>query len=306
MRVLVTGATGFVGGAAVRALLRHGHTVLGLVRDPAKAAAITAAGAEVFAGDMWRPESYEPRVADVDAVVHAAQQKTVGRWTRAKIAALHESDALMTRALARACLAQRKTLIYTSGALTHARYGGVRVDESMPARPCLLASGHAEMEAELKRQVREQGLCATIVSPGFVYGAGGIFALMAKLICRGQYRLIGPADNLWSLVHIDDVGEATAMALMHGKAGESYFLGDDHPLPRREVIDRLAAALAKPRPKTVPRFLAQLLFGRPLVEAITAPLLISNEKAKRELGWSPLHASYAECLPAVVGEMPGM
>lgn len=303
MRVLVTGATGFVGSAAVRALLRHGHTVLGLVRDPAKARAITAAGAEVFAGDMWKPETYEPRVAEVDAVIHAAQQKTEGRWTRAKIHAMHESDARMTRSLAGACVAQQKPFVYTSGALTHARYGGARVDESMPARPCLLASGHAEMEAELVALARTQGLRATIISPGFVYGAGGILQTMANLIRRGQYRLIGPADNFWSLVHIDDVGEAYPLVLAKGKPGEAYFLGDDNPLPRREVVERLADVLGAPRPKPVPRFLAQLLFGRPLVEAITAPLYISNERAKRELGWRPNHASYVTSLPAALAEM---
>ena len=303
MRVLVTGATGFVGSAAVRALLRHGHNVLGLVRNPAKARAITAAGAEVFAGDMWKPETYEPRVAEVDAVIHAAQQKTEGRWTRAKIHAMHESDARMTRSLASACLAQQKPFVYTSGALTHARYGGARVNESMPARPCLLASGHAEMEAELVELARTKGLRATIISPGFVYGAGGILETMAKLIRRGQYRLIGPADNFWSLVHIDDVGEAYPLVLAKGKSGEAYFLGDDNPLPRREVVDRLADALGAPRPKPVARLLAQLFFGRPLVEAITAPLYISNEKAKRELGWQPSHASYVTSLPGTLAEM---
>ncbi|MBX3414285.1 MAG: NAD-dependent epimerase/dehydratase family protein [Pirellulales bacterium] len=303
MRVLVTGATGFVGSAAVRALRRHGHAVWGLVRDPAKAPPLTAIGAEVFAGDMWRPETYVPRVSEVDAVIHAAQQRTTGRWTRAKIHAMHESDTRMTRSLAAACLAEQKPFVYTSGALTHARYGGARVDESMPARPCLLARGHAEMEAELVSLARTRGLRATIISPGFVYGAGGILETMARLMRRGQYRLIGPADNRWSLVHIDDLGEAYALVLEHGRPGEAYFLGDDHPLSRREVVHRLAAVLDTPAPKAVPRLLAQLLFGRPLVEAITAPLYISNEKAKRELHWQPSHVNYADSLPAVVAGM---
>src|SRR5687767_6214877 len=106
MKVLVTGASGFVGSSIMAALLRHGHQVLGLVRTPAKAEALAAHGAEAALGDMWRPETYGPLVSRVDAVIHAAQQPPQGRWTRRVIDEMHRSDALMTRTLACACLAE--------------------------------------------------------------------------------------------------------------------------------------------------------------------------------------------------------
>jgi uncharacterized protein YbjT (DUF2867 family) len=96
MRVLVTGATGFVGRAIAHALLRREHRLLGLVRNPDKARDLFAAGAELARGDMWQPETYEPLIAEVDAVIHAAQEVTQGRFTRRNIRAMHESDALMT------------------------------------------------------------------------------------------------------------------------------------------------------------------------------------------------------------------
>src|SRR5262245_16219116 len=98
MKLLVTGATGFVGAAVVRALLRRGHHVTGLVRSPAKSRPLEEAGMTVAIGDMWRPDTYVPLVSGVEAVVHAAQQPPQGRWTRRKIGAMHQSDALMTRA----------------------------------------------------------------------------------------------------------------------------------------------------------------------------------------------------------------
>jgi uncharacterized protein YbjT (DUF2867 family) len=67
MRVLVTGATGFVGGV-VRALLADGHEVHGLVRDPGAAAALQRDGIIMHAGDMRQPATYVPLVGQMDAV----------------------------------------------------------------------------------------------------------------------------------------------------------------------------------------------------------------------------------------------
>jgi uncharacterized protein YbjT (DUF2867 family) len=86
MRVLVTGATGFVGGGVVRALLAEGHEVHGLVRDVAAAGALERDGVALRAGDMREPASYVPLVGQVDAVVQAAQLATSGRVTRARTA----------------------------------------------------------------------------------------------------------------------------------------------------------------------------------------------------------------------------
>ncbi len=81
MQVLVTGATGFVGSAVVRALRWHGHSVLALVRDAAKGRKLARRGVQVAAGDMLRPETYEPLVSRVDAVAHCARLPLAGRWT---------------------------------------------------------------------------------------------------------------------------------------------------------------------------------------------------------------------------------
>lgn len=303
MRLLVTGATGFVGSAVAQSLMRHSHAVVGLVRDPAKGAALQELGAELAVGDMWHPETYVPLVDRVDAVVHAAQQKTAGRWTGRKIAAMHRSDAVMTRALAQACLQQDKLFVYSSGTLTHAGYGGEWIDEFMPPRSCQLAQGHADMEAELLTLHKKSGLRALIMSPGYIYGAGGLLQMMVELLLRQQYRIIGDGANFWSMVHVDDVGEAYALALTQGRPGDRYFLADDHPLTRRAVVDSLTDALGLARVGKVPGWLIGLLFGFPAVEAITASVRVRNDKTKSDLGWRPRHESFQETLPDVLHEL---
>lgn len=303
MNVLVTGATGFVGSAITRALARQGHSVLALVRSPAKAEAIRAECVEPALGDMWQPSTYVPLVARVEAVIHAAQQLPSGRWSRRQISEMHRSDALMTRELALACLAQSKPLIYTSGALTHRGRGDEWIDERTPARPCLLARGHAEMERELFTMHRERGLRVIVMSPTFVYGGGGLLKLTSDLLRQKQYRVIGNGQNYCSLVHVDDVADAYVLALARGRIGESYFLADGAPLRRREFVDRLSDAFDLPRVGHVPGWLVGLLMGFPMVEALSAPLRVRSTKAREELGWRPQFESFGEGLPNV---LPGL
>jgi nucleoside-diphosphate-sugar epimerase len=300
MRILVTGATGFVGSAVVRTLLGRGHDVWGLVRSQARVSDSMPAGAKLIIGDMRQPASYLPLVGHVDAVIHAAQQKPCGRWTNRKIIAMHRSDATITRALAEACLASRRHLIYTSGALTNGPGidGWIRPDSPMSA--CMLARGHAAMVQELLALHGRRNLPTTIISPGFVYGPGGFLAETIKLLLGHRYRVIGSGENLWSLVHVDDLADLYALVVEQGRVGSNYFVSDDFPLSRRDVIDCLTNLLGLERVPNVSRWLAGLFLGRPLVEALCAPLVICDQRPKEVLGWAPRYRTFCEGLPDVV------
>ena len=125
MKVFVTGATGFVGQAVVGELRRRNHEVVGLVRDAHKGQALEQCAVTFLVGDMFKPESYEGAVPTVDAVIHTAQYSIQGRLTRKKFAQIEQADMLMTRTLARACLAHNKKLLYTSGVFNYGDHGRV-------------------------------------------------------------------------------------------------------------------------------------------------------------------------------------
>ena len=281
MRVLVTGATGCVGSAVVRALLDQGHDVIALVRDASRGRWLQSTRIELAVGDLRHPESYVSRVSDVDAVIHAAHEKLRGRWTRRRIAAVKHTDRIATRAIASACLAQGKRLIYTSGAMAHASHGDAWIDERTKLNPVLAAKGHAEMVEELTQAHRKEGLDAVIVTPGFVYGNGGLLSEMVTLLHNRQYRIIDSGDNFWSFVHADDLGAGYVLALERGRAGSNYFFSDGTPLRRREAIDLITDELALDRVGHVPGWLVGMLYGFPMVEAVNASIRMRNDRATR-------------------------
>jgi len=174
MRVLVTGATGFVGRSVTMALLGDGHEVHGLVRDPASARGLREAGVSLHAGDMREPGTYVPLVGQVDAVVQAAQLSTAGRVTRAKARAVFAAEHTMTSALAQACLDQHKRLVYTGGCFDWGDHGEELITEQTPLSPSPMGQGHAREAAALQRLHDEQGLDVVRLNPGFVYGPGGL------------------------------------------------------------------------------------------------------------------------------------
>lgn len=298
MRVLVTGATGFVGSAVVRALLAAGHQVDALARDPAR----LPGGVTPHRGDMRRPATYAPLVAGVDAVVHAAQLAVGGRLTRARSEEVFAADATMTGALADACVRHGKRLVYTGGCFDWGDHGEEWITEETPLTPSPMGLGHARQADRLDRRHREDGLDVVRLSPGFVYGPGGLFAsAFVDQARRNRLRCIGAGRNWWSCVHVDDLALAYVRAVTDAPAGAAYCVVDDEPVRLRELTDLTTDALGRGRVGTVPPFLISLILGRTLVGSLTTSFRMDGSKIRRDLGWSPRYARFADGVRAAVG-----
>jgi len=305
VRVLVTGATGFVGSAVVRALRADGHEVTGLVRDPARASDLAAAGATLHRGDMLDPTSYVPLVADVEAVVHAAQLATPGRLTPARSRQLFDADALMTRSLADACVQHGRRLVYTGGCFDWGDHGEGWIDENTPLIPSPMGVGHARQAGYLDGRHRHDGLDVVRLSPGFVYGPGGLFAsAFVEQARKGRLRCIGRGRNWWSAVHVDDLGAAYVAALTRAQTGTAYAVVDDEPLRLRELTDLTTDALARPRVGTAPPALISLILGRTLVASLTTSFRINGARIRQDLDWSPTRPRFRDEVSAAVAATP--
>ena len=301
MKVFVTGATGFVGSAAVRALLRAGHEVTGLVRSKSKAAALEQLGMRVVVGEMLRPESYLEAAAQADVVINAAQYGMSGRLTKRKVAQINHADETMTTALAHVCFEHDLKFVYTNGCFGYGDHGDAWIDEETPLHPSPMGVGHAAMVTELTR-LREQGLKLVILTAGFVYGPGGLFKeSFYDTLKKGQLRVFGSGQNYWSVVHVEDLANAFVASLNapHG----NYNIVDDAPLRLRELVDTLTDAAGRGRVGTVPPWLLGLMIGPPVVASLTTSFRVGNDKAKNELGWTPRYPSFQAGVPGVLAEL---
>lgn len=301
MKVFVTGATGFVGKAVIKALLERDHEVVGLIRDANKGLALEQSGVRLVVGDMLKPASYEVIVQTVDAVVHTAQYGIRGRFTRTKFTQIEQADVLMTRTLARACLAHDKKLLYTSGVFNYGDHGEEWITEQTPLHPSPLGEAHTQVVEELLPLFREQHLRVIILSPGFVYGPGGLFKQsFYDTLQKGQLRLFGKGQNYWSLIHVDDLAAAYTLAVESEASGETYNIVDDQPLKLYDLVNTFTDAINQKRVGSMAPWLLKLLIGGPLVDLLVTSFRVSNEKAKRELGWQPRYRTFKEGLPEVL------
>jgi 2-alkyl-3-oxoalkanoate reductase len=131
---------------------------------------------------------------------------------------------------------------------------------------------------------------------GGFYGPGTSVAKdgeQSEDVRRRRFPLVGDGAGVWSFVHVDDAAEATALAVERGMPGV-YNVADDDPAPVREWLPYLAEILGAKPPRHVPVWLARLVAGPMAVEMMTRNRGASNEKAKRELGWRPAHASWRD------------
>jgi nucleoside-diphosphate-sugar epimerase len=133
---------------------------------------------------------------------------------------------------------------------------------------------------------------------GGFYGPGTAISLapdavMAMLIRKRRFPIIGDGGGVFSHVHIEDAAAATAIAVDHGQPGV-YNVVDDEPAPVREWLPVLASALDAKPPRRIPRWLGRLLAGEAPAVMMTAVRGASNAKAKRELGWQLRYPSWRQ------------
>jgi nucleoside-diphosphate-sugar epimerase len=304
MRVLVTGATGFVGGAIVRALLAGGHDVHGLVRDPAAAEALSRSGVRLHAGDMRQPASYVPLVKEVDAVVQAAQLSTAGRVTKARAQAVFAAEHTMTAALAQACLEHGRRLLYTGGCFDWGDHGEEWITEATALSPSPMGEGHAREAGLLQQMHAERGLDVVRLNPVFVYGPGGLLrSAFVDQARSGRLRCIGRGANWWSCVHVDDLGAAYAAALTKARPGAYYAVADEQPIRLRDLTDVVTDAMNMARVGSGAPWLVGLFIGRPLVASLVTSFRVDATRIRDELGWQPTHPSFSESGPSEVSAL---
>lgn len=304
-RVLVTGASGFVGRALLPALLRNGDKVRALgspsASDPLQQAERGATPVEWHRGDLRIPEALPPEVFEkVEVVLHLAALAHVPRSTlRTAAADLRRINVLAPTLLAeRAAAAGARRLVFVSSALVHGdRSTGSPLTESAALAPVeAYGASKAEAEARLHEACGPRGLELTVVRPPLVYGprAKGNFARLLAWAMAGRPVPRALCRNSRSFVGLTNLCSLLVLAAHHpAAANETYLVSDQEDLSTGELYRRTALrAGAQPRfwPLSPgPVALALRWAGRAaLAQRLLGDLRIDSTKASRELAWRPV------------------
>ncbi|HEY1359481.1 MAG TPA: NAD(P)-dependent oxidoreductase [Thermoleophilaceae bacterium] len=293
MKVLVTGASGFVGRAACAELAGRGHDVVAMVRRPGS----EPPGTTAVTGDLTEAASLESALSETrpDCVAHLAAEIGSQRDAK-KIAAVNVAG---MRHLIDACKeAGSPKLVFVSTVVTGDAKGDL-LEEDKPL-PVETVYGRSKQEGE--RMLRESGLPHAVIRPGHVYGAGGWYAeeIVARLKQPGRFVVVGKGDNWWDMVRVEDVAAAIADAVERAPDGAVYHVADDDPIRMYDFIALTADALGRGKPRRVPVALARLAAGAGPVAATVRSARTSNARIKRELDWSPRYPSAREGVPDAV------
>src|SRR4051794_12065656 len=307
MRIFVAGASGALGKHLVPLLAGAGHEVVGTTTSPRKLESLRALGAEPVVLDVLDAEAVGRAVseAEPEVVVHEATALSgVGGSFRKFDQTFAQTNRLRTQGtdnLLAAALAvgAQKLVAQSYAGWTFAREGAAVKDEDAALDPAP-ASNAKETIAAIRyleeRVVATKQLGGIVLRYGGFYGPGTSFAEdgeSAEAIRKRAFPVVGDGRGMASFIHIEDAGRATLAAIERGKRG-IYNIVDDDPAPTSAWLPYAAkVAEAKP-PRHVPFWLGKLFAGEMLATMMVEGRGASNAKAKRELDWQPLYASWRE------------
>ena len=249
MRVLVTGATGFVGSHTAAALLEAGHDVRLLARSPNKVGPVLeplgVRDADVARGDVVEPDSIEAAMEGCDAVIHAASMFTLDRRKAGEMLRVNREGAEHVIGIGRRL--GLDPIVYVSSEVSMLPPTGVLTPESPigdPKTPYCRAKADGE---RIARRFQGEGAPVVITYPGFVWGPrdpnfGEQHQTAANLL-RGRIP-VAPSGGL-SMVDVRDVGRVHVAVLERGRGPRRYMASGNH-LSTKELIRRLRALTGRP------------------------------------------------------------
>ncbi len=315
MKVLVTGATGFIGGAVAKELAARGHAVRAFMRTYAHIARLKALGMETALGDVLDRASLDRALEGCDGLVHAAAQDSLRLADGEACRRVNVEGMRNVLDAARAARVQRA--VYVSGASTigpSGRQDEVR-DESAPhpiqGRHLGLAIARSKVEAEeLALAAPARGVPVVVVNPTMVIGPiGGGAAPRGQRFIESIPKLLRREIPVYvrggiNLCDIRDVAAGIASALERGRAGERDILGGTN-VTLDQLFEEARRLTGLPGPTPIPYALAYVgalasevgtrLFGdhaaseihRGAVRLMGRTWFVSSAKAERELGYRP-------------------
>jgi len=318
MRFLITGATGYIGGALARRLVSEGHEVRALVRATSRLGDLEALGVDCLVGDILDRDSLQGPMERVDWVVHCAAEldleRPVAQMRRTNV---EGSDNVAAAALAAAV---PRFLMLSSVAA----FGGSPKDRTPATDPPEvqhpLPTSYCITKHEGERAIDEweaRGLAVNVVYPSLVYGPPGKKRganVILRDVVLGRMPVMAGADRRVSWIYLDDLVDGLVRVIERAEPGRRYLMTGEARVLGEVVAEIAALAGARPPRVNLPVGLLKLL--APLVKRIYAlrgyraplsPQIVrsiernwwfDDSRTREELDWNP--RGLAEGLPPAI------
>ncbi|HYI11722.1 MAG TPA: NAD-dependent epimerase/dehydratase family protein [Thermoanaerobaculia bacterium] len=293
MKVLVTGANGFIGRAVVAELLRRGHQVTAAVRTPSGVQATRV----VVVGEVDERTDWTDALRGNDVVLHLAAHVHVLDRTAAKdLERFRQVNATGTERLATAAAnAGVRRFVFLSTVGVHGTESGARpFRESDPPRPAI-AYAQSKWEAEERLQAigTARGMAYTILRPPLVYGPGveAKFLQLLAILRRGIPLPFGAVNNRRSMIYIGNLVDATIVAAESDEVrNKTFFVTDQETWSIGELVRVLAELMNKPPrlvsiPESLIRLGARLTRQTERLRPLLGSLVVDDTAFRAATGW---------------------
>lgn len=304
MKAVVTGATGFTGGALCRRLVKDGWDVTAFVRPSPRVTPLRELGVQCLEVDITDRQSVRAAMPQADRVFHIAAMFRTEDTNRENFRRVNADAVENLAAAAREVGVGR--FVHCSTVGVHGHIDHPPADETYRAKP----NDHyqsTKWEGErVARRYIDDGLPGVIIRPGAIYGPGDTrFLKLFKTIDRGTFFMIGGGRALYHLTYIDDLIDGFLLAADKPDVlGEAFIIAGPRYNTIQEIADSIAAILGRKLPRLrVPLWPVEaaarvcetvckpLKINPPLyprrVEFFAMDRAFSIEKAKRMLGYAP-------------------
>jgi len=284
--VFLTNGTGYIGQPLARALREKGYNVTALSRSDESSAKLKELQVKAHRGELAKPETFVDAAKQADIIIHTAATRDAN---------FAKNDEAAVAALLDAIKGSNKTFIYTSGTWVLGNTGNVIATENSPYNAPTPVQFRTEVEKTVLAAVKN-GTRAIVLRPALVYGHNGglLEQIFVRAADRGEVQQIGPGENSWTFVDVDDLADLYALIVEKGVAGQIYHGAHGAPVKVKDFAEQVAKAYGLAgKIKTVPVEEARQGLGF-IADALTLDNQIDAAKTKRDLGWQPRRPSISE------------